>query len=386
MSENNQNLFDLSDDEIMNMGDAPEAAYIEDYDTDEEEDNEEENSQDHLEESYDDEDDEDSDEFDDDDYDSDDEDGDYEVNSDTSVYDEDSDDRNGYEDDVEETKEKATDKSEETSIDYKATYEAIFKPFKANGKEIQVKSVEDVIQLMQMGANYTKKMSGIKDKLPILKMLENNNLLDEDRLSFAIDLLNGDANAIGKLIKENDIDTYDIDDDEVENYKPSDKRVTQQEIILSETLDDLRESKNFNDTMKIVTEDWDDESKKAVFNEPEILKVLDFHLETGIYKAIQEEIERLEALNKLNPSMSSLQTYKLVGDLLNEQGAFNYLVGEQESKEEPQTKKENKSARKRKSAQRLRSNSSSSSNNNNIDPLDLSDEEFQKLAGMHEYI
>ena len=45
---------------------------------------------------------------------------------------------------------------EETStIDYKSEYEKIFKPFKANGKEITPRNVEDVINLMQMGANYT---------------------------------------------------------------------------------------------------------------------------------------------------------------------------------------------------------------------------------------
>lgn len=44
------------------------------------------------------------------------------------------------------------------AVDYKAGYEQIMALTKANGKTMQVKSVEEAIQLMQMGANYTRKM------------------------------------------------------------------------------------------------------------------------------------------------------------------------------------------------------------------------------------
>ena len=37
----------------------------------------------------------------------------------------------------------------------------LFAPFKANGKDIKVDSVEEAIALMQMGANYSKKMAGL---------------------------------------------------------------------------------------------------------------------------------------------------------------------------------------------------------------------------------
>ena len=48
--------------------------------------------------------------------------------------------------------------SPETPVDYKALYEQVTAPFKANGKTISIQSVEEATQLMQMGANYTKKM------------------------------------------------------------------------------------------------------------------------------------------------------------------------------------------------------------------------------------
>lgn len=52
---------------------------------------------------------------------------------------------------------------------------------------MQVNSVDEAIQLMQMGANYTRKMQELQPHRKTLLMLENNGLLDEGKLSFLID-------------------------------------------------------------------------------------------------------------------------------------------------------------------------------------------------------
>ena len=67
--------------------------------------------------------------------------------------------------------------------DYKAELGRVLSPIKANGREIQVSSVDDAIQLMQMGANYHKKMAALKPNLAVLKMLEQHGLLDQEKLS-----------------------------------------------------------------------------------------------------------------------------------------------------------------------------------------------------------
>ena len=64
-------------------------------------------------------------------------------------------------------------------------YADIFKPFKANGKEITPKTVDDVISLMQMGANYTKKMQAM---VPLKRTVETLNKADikEEDLNFLL--------------------------------------------------------------------------------------------------------------------------------------------------------------------------------------------------------
>ena len=145
MSANENNVFEMSDEEVMNMsappeGEIPESNATPEPDTDITDNVDESDDNQSQEEEFPDE------------------------------------AENQEEDDSQQTEEENTESNE---VDYKAVYAALFdKPIKANGKEIKVNTPEEAIQLMQMGANYNKKMAAINEKLPLLKALENHNLLD----------------------------------------------------------------------------------------------------------------------------------------------------------------------------------------------------------------
>jgi len=100
----------------------------------------------------------------------------------------------------------ATDEENKDETPAEASAEDFMKeitaPFRANGKDMQIDSVEDVRKLMQMGANYNKKMAAIKPNLKFIKMLENNDLLNEESISYLIDLQKKDPAAIKKLLKD----------------------------------------------------------------------------------------------------------------------------------------------------------------------------------------
>lgn len=53
---------------------------------------------------------------------------------------------------------------------------------------IELRDSSEAVQLMQKGANYTRKMQDIAPHRKVLLMLENNGLLDEGKLSYLIDL------------------------------------------------------------------------------------------------------------------------------------------------------------------------------------------------------
>lgn len=369
--EDNADMLELSDEEIMNMASPPEQHQstqeqeIENEDDDDDDEVLESDSSEHNEE---------------------DEDEDLEGEDDEDESDES--DGNTPFDNEEESgnntpKEKPSkEESSKDDIDYKQVYEEVFKPFRANGKEIKVNSAQEVIQLMQMGANYNKKMAGIKDQLPYLKMLEKNELLDEDKLSYAVDLLNGDKAAIAKLIKDNEIDLYDLDEDTGDSYKPTYKGVSQQEIAVSSAIDDLRDSPSFDRTMEVATGLWDNASQQFIVNNPSVLGVLEQHISSGIFDTVWAEVERLEGIGEL-AGLNSLEAYKVVGDYLSEQGAFGEADQSTTQTTKAKEQKREETNRKKQAARKPKGSTRSSSKKDVINPLSLSDEEFMKQGMEH---
>ena len=117
-----------------------------------------------------------------------------------------------------------------TTVDYKEAYGQIMAPLKANGKTIELRSVDELRSLAQMGANYTRKMQDIAPHRKILLMLENNGLLDESKLSFYIDLEKKNPEAIKKLVVESGIDPLEIDTSVPAKYQASNHTVTDEEL------------------------------------------------------------------------------------------------------------------------------------------------------------
>lgn len=278
---------------------------------------------------------------------------------------------------------------EETSTDtnYKESYEKIFAPFKANGHEIKVDSPDDVIRLMQMGANYNQKMQALKPSLKTLKMLERHNMLDESKLALLIEAGNGDINAIQQLLKDNQVDPMDLDTNDELDYKPKVEPVSDREYDLSEVMDSIKDSPHYEKTLRIVTKQWDTDSKQIVVNEPHLLRTINQHIDSGMYDIVQAEMVKQRALGRLD-GVSDIVAYKQIGDTLDEQGAFDHLASyggsttsnqRQPVATKPRVPKQQAIENtKRKAASPTKKASSTSKRPADFNPLEMSDEEFEK--------
>lgn len=212
----------------------------------------------------------------------------------------------------------------------------ILAPFKANGRDMKVENVDEAIALMQMGANYNKKMAGLKPSLKILKFLENNQLLDEEKLSFLVDVHKKDPAAINKLIKDSGIDVMELDASKADSYKRTTASVDDREIELDTVLKDLEDSPTYAKTLNVVTKEWDSNSKEQIASRPQLLKIIDNHVQTGIYDLVSTELQRQRALGKLD-GVSDIEAYRRIGDAMHAEGRFNHLET-QSSQEKPQPK------------------------------------------------
>lgn len=276
-------------------------------------------------------------------------------------------------------------------VDYKAEYEKLMKPFKANGRDIQVSSVEDAIALMQMGANYNKKMAALKPNMKLMKMLENHDLLSEEKLNYLIDLSRKDAGAINKLIKDSGIDPLSLDTEKAEGYTPKSYKVDEREIELDMVLEQIQHTQAYPKTLEVVSKQWDPASRQVVANSPQLLKIINDHVDRGIYDVISAEVERERIFGRLN-GLSDIEAYRQVGDAIQARGGFDHLVqkrteqGQQTParpvvvQPKPKSADDSKLREMRKAASTSKPASASATPATDFNPLALSDEDFSKLV------
>ena len=219
-------------------------------------------------------------------------------------------------------------------VDHKAFYEQIMTPFKANGKIIELKSPEEAIQLMQMGANYTRKMQSIQPHRKVLTMLENNGLLDENRLSYLIDLDKKNPEAIKKLIKDAGIDPLEIDTETEPTYLEGSHKVSDAEVNFRSNLDELSSTPTGKETLHIINSTWDETSKEVLWGEPSLMTIIHAQRDTGVYDRITTEVDRQKMLGKIAPDTPFLKAYKDVGDALAAVGGFGDLLKPKQTTEE----------------------------------------------------
>jgi hypothetical protein len=184
-------------------------------------------------------------------------------------------------------KEEPSSKQEETP-DYEAVYKEIFKGFKANGKEITPKSVDDVISLMQMGANFTKKMQALAPMRKIYESLNKAEVKEED-LNFLIDIHKGDKEAIKKLLVKNNIEPLDIDLKET-NYTPKNHMLSDSDVEFLEAVEEVQPSAaKIHD---IFTNSWDAISKKTVLYNKPLLIGLHQDIQDGTFDKVQNILDQ----------------------------------------------------------------------------------------------
>lgn len=283
------------------------------------------------------------------------------------------------------------DKAEKDSapVDYKSAYEKIMAPFKANGKEIKLNNPDEAVQLMQMGANYTKKLQALQPNLKMLKMLENNNLLDEGKLSYLIDLDKKDPKAIQRLLKDSGLDPLDIDTSAESDYQSGNYKVSDEEMTFNSTLEEVASNPVGKEIIVTINKTWDAKSKEALWTDPDIMRVMTAQKENGIYDRISAEVERRKTLGSIPNHTPFLAAYQAVGQEMQQQGAFDPtepVVEQEKTPATPAKVVETRPAKPRAPANNDRVRAAAPARSNpgkakeTFNPLALSDEEFEKNA------
>ena len=294
------------------------------------------------------------------------------------------------EDEVEKEEQEAevTDAESETEseVDYAAEYKRLIgTPIKANGKDITIDSIDDAIKLIQMGANYYKKVEQLKPAQKIVSMLEKAQLLDESKLSFAIDLLNKDPAAIQSLV--GDMDISDVLDEKHNGYTPKDHTVSDVQLNLDNAISDVASTPTGHITLKVLGEQWDQASRQIVVSNPSIIGLINQHVADGTFDTVTREVEKRRMLGQIPQGLNDIEAYKFVGDQLYANGnATTAHKGQQNVATNANAKpivkpsKETVVNKKRAASNTARTSSQSVSQNMD-DVFAMSDEEFKAKYG-----
>lgn len=272
-----------------------------------------------------------------------------------------------------------------TREDLLSFYSEVTAPFRANGNDLQIKSAEDVRSLMKMGANYTKKMQEISPYRKSLVTLENNDLLDPDKINFLVDLYNKKPEAIKQLLKDSELSAYDLDtdyeDEDATPYVPEDHSPSDQELALRGAMEEVRALPGGESTIVDLTKTWDTESKNVLWENPGLLSTIHSQKQNGIYDTITREIERRQVLGQLPAHLPFINAYQAVGEELDKAGAFTQANKSQPSKPSPVAVTKGKAKKnatqngdRAKAASISRGNSKHS--NRIVDLTDLDDDKF----------
>ena len=234
-------------------------------------------------------------------------------------------DKGPVDDKTKQTTVKDADQLDIDETELKAIHAAIFKPFKANGKEITPKSVDDVISLMQMGANYTKKKQLMA---PMKKAVESLNKaqINEEDLNFLIDVHNGDKEAIKKLLEKHKVDPIELDMENT-NYVPKNNIASDDDVEYSDVLEDIQPS--LPKIQEILTKQWDAKSKSELLKNPQLMRALHEEIEMGRFDDVQAQLEIEKTFGRYK-GKSDIEAYI---DLVSR------LVAEQQSKATVETRK-----------------------------------------------
>lgn len=201
--------------------------------------------------------------------------------------------------------------SDANSVDYESFYKRLTSPIKANGKEIKLENPDDFIRLVQQGVNYSKNMQELKPLKNLHRTLQQHGLTEPDKLAFVIDLVNKKPEAIAKLIKDADIDLYSFDTDQAEQYKPVNP------IVESNPLEDVLATiqqdspQNYSRLLEHIQTQWDSQSKQVLQQTPNVLLVLNEHIQSGLFEKITNAIEYEQMLGRMQ-NMSFLDMYRAI--------------------------------------------------------------------------
>ena len=223
---------------------------------------------------------------------------------DTEETDEDVSDENSDEEDAEPTEEDEESEDEEQPVQDEVLM------FKANGQDYEFTTSEMREQFGKVfgqAMDYTKKMQAIKPHRKTIDAIEQAGLTGSD-INLMIDVLKGDKDALTEVVKRTGVDALDLDT-ENSNYVAKDYGRNDTELAIKDIVDEISGDKEYSVTHNVLDKQWDDKSRDAFIEDPNMIKLLHVDVKTGMFDKVNPLAQKLKVYD--GASKSDLDYYKM---------------------------------------------------------------------------
>ena len=211
---------------------------------------------------------------------------------------------------IQTTEEPVANNEDSTPESVATTPDTLYK-IKANGKEFEM-TLDELKQTASKGMDYLKKTTALKPYRTMIAAMEENKVSPED-INLLIDLKKGNKEAIAKLIKENEVDVYDLP--EANDYKPQEYRQSETALEMKEVLSTISKDAEFSRTSEIYAA-FDDQTKAFLNEDPSRIVGLHNDVKTGVFDKVLPLAEKKAMIDGYNAPF--LQYYLQAGqEILN---------------------------------------------------------------------
>jgi hypothetical protein len=186
-------------------------------------------------------------------------------------------------------------KAYEEAIAEKEQYENFYKQatseFVANGKVMKgFNDPKKIIQAQQMAAGFSEKMKAFKKYRPFINPLKEKGMLENpEKFNLMLNALDGDKEAIKKIIQDAEIDPIELDMENI-NYQPKNQISSDIEVAFDDVIETASQYGVKDKVEQLIANDWDDSSVIELLEDPQNSADLVNHLSTGVYDLVQQRI------------------------------------------------------------------------------------------------
>jgi len=170
-------------------------------------------------------------------------------------------------------------------------YNEVTSEFVANGRKVKgFTDPKKIIESQQMAAGFSDKMATFSKYKPFMNAIKDHGFLDSpDKFNLAMNLFEGDPEALKQHIKNLEIDPFEMDMENID-YKSKNQVSSNLEIAYDDILESANTQNVRSQVQDVISKDWDDQSVIALLEDPQSSADLISHISNGAYEVVQERI------------------------------------------------------------------------------------------------